>query len=589
MIDLVLDDRPVSRYAEEILGHAGIAWRGRTLAELAREPVRPGIVLLSGRGQANREERGWLTAFVEQGGAVIASGGTFGLDDLAGARDTGDRIEGYLRIAGDHPVTAGLASSLHVFESAVLRATTGESLAELLDHQHVAKAGDGVVVRRVGRGAVVAIGADIPASIHLIQHGHDIHRDGVPAPDGTAAIDDGILKVDDGLALSWTHDRIQTLPVDDVRDCPGTDPAYPAGDTPWFGRPIADELRQLLLQAIAWAAVETGQPLAVAAPWPRGLPAVGLISHDSDLNIDQTARTTLQLLEEADVRSTWCQMEGPAYPDHFSRETWDLIASGGHELALHYNALEKDGGVWGKDHLVAQAGWLRGMTGGAEIASNKNHYTRWEGGRFDFFHWLEEAGIGSDQTRGPSKKGNVGFPAGSCLPWYPFDTEKNRRIDVIEVPLHTQDLWLTTPYAIAPEIIDQAVRQRGVAHFLFHQVHLDRRPMVAESFRRVIADGRARGLDWWTSAEIAAWERLRRRIAVSVTTSSTGRYRVAIDSPDAVSGFGVVVLAPGLSGAVRAAGPAEVTIRETDYFGQRAVRLELDLASGETAIELSAG
>jgi hypothetical protein len=587
MIDLILDDRPVSRYAEEILGHAGLAWRTRTLPELTREPVRPGIVLLSGRGRTSREERDWFASFVERGGAIVISGGTFGLEELAGARETGGRAEGYLGIDGDHVVTAGLLSSLHVFESVALNATAGDALAGLLDSKRVARIGDTVVARRIGRGAIVTIGADIAASVHLIQHGHDIHRDGVPAPDGTAALDDGVLKVDDGLALSWEHDRIQTLPGDDLTDCLGVDPAYPNGDTPWFGIPIADELRRLLLQALAWTAAETGQALAFTAPWPRRLPAVGTISHDSDLNIDQTAQTTLRLLQEAGIRSTWCQMEGPTYPDRFSGETWDRIAADGHEIALHYNALDRDGGVWGKDHLFAQADWLRGMSGGAEILSNKNHYTRWEGNRFDFFHWLEDAGIGSDQTRGPSKKGNVGFPVGSCLPWYPFDIGERRRINVIEVPLHTQDLWLTTPYAIAPVIIDQAVRQGGAAHFLFHQVHLDRRPMVAESFHRVIAEGRARGLEWWTSAEIAAWERLRRRIAVSVQPLTQDRLRVVLDSPVPVAGFGLVVISGGLVGNMEAVGA--VAMNETVAFGQRAVELTLDLPRGETAIELSAG
>jgi hypothetical protein len=212
-------------------------------------------------------------------------------------------------------------------------------------------------------------------------------------------------------------------------------------------------------------------------------------------------------------------------------------------MALHYNALDKDGGIWGKDALFAQAAWLRDAAEIAEIASNKNHFTRWEG-TVDFFRWLEEAGIGSDQSKAPSKKGDVGFLFGSCLPWRPLDLDNARFLDVIEIPLQTQDLWLTAPAAIAGPIVDQAIAHQGVAHFLFHQVHLLREPEVGAAFRDVVAAGRARGLEWWTGAEISAWTRQRRSIVVAGGPADEGRWRVRVTAPEPVSDLGILVILP---------------------------------------------
>lgn len=573
MISLLPPERSEARYAEEILRHAGLATKWAQVGDLTPSD----ILLLPGEVDLVADEREWIASLVPQGLVVVTCGGTNGLDDIAGATD-GPEASGWLTaFDADHPVTAGLPPHLHVFSGRALVATGGTSLSSLASTPGGDALGAGVVVHRIGAGAVVTIGPEIAADVLHIQLGREIHEDGEPAPDCSAPIDDKILKTDDGVVLDWIHDRVQTPPEEGVPDCPGIDPAFPAGDTPWFGIPIADELRALLLQAIAWAASESGIPLASLEPWPGEIPAVGLISHDSDGNLDAGAQTTLRLLDEAGIRSTWCHIWGPNYPNQYEPGTFEAITAAGHEIALHYNSLNQDGGTWGKDHFTAQAAYVRDEAGIDRFTSNKNHYLRWEG-LVEFFHWLVDEGIEADQCKGPSKKGNVGYPHGSGLPWFPLDPATGECIDVVEIPLQFQDLWLTCPTYHSRSTIAAALRHRGVAHFLFHQVHLHTRPEVAQAMLDVVAHGRDVGLAWWTSAEINDWERLRREVELT-----SGGRRVSIRAERPVPEATIAI--SGNISVSREGVP--LPTRTGTRWNQPVTLITLDLPAGETQLTVA--
>lgn len=585
MIDLVLDNAPQSRYVEEILAHAGLAWRRLDAASLVPPRTLSPVLLLAGDRTLDRETVEAVTLHVRGGGAVIVTGGTWGLDRLLGATSSGVAV-GHLDAAGsDHPVIGDLEASLHVPDAIALRVTSGTSIARIIDPATRAVAADGIVVNHAGAGVTVTIAANIPASVLQIQLGRPIHEDGRPAPDGTAAIDDGDLKTDDGVVLSWEHDRHRSVLAEPVPECPGKDPGFPDGDTPWFAVPVADELRALLLRAIHWAAASTGHPLAALTAWPRGRQAVGMISHDSDHNVDLGARVTLDLLARAGIRSTWCHIWSPNYSEHYHASTFRLVKDAGHEIGLHYNARPQEGCAWSRDQLAAQSAIVRAEAGVDGFVSNKNHYLRWEG-RVEFFHWLADEGIAVDQSKGPSKKGNVGYPHGSSLPWFPLDPATGEFIDVVEIPLQFQDLWLTTPAYMSRTTIEAAIRHHGVAHFLFHQAHLHTKPDVARAFANVIAEGSDAGLEWWTSAEINAWERLRRTVQVRTVPAPDGAIRLVAASRHPVSGATLAVTLAAdasLPASATARGEA-IPVSPGRHANQRAVFITLDLPAGDTTI-----
>ena len=448
------------------------------------------------------------------GGAVLCVGSTGGLDDALGVMSPQDCAPGWIEpTVSSHPALAATSGPLHVYDGITVAIRGADEVGTL--HGRSA-----VTWRRHGAGHAALIGPDIVSAVAHIQQADSVHEDGEPAPDGTAALDDGILKAEDGLVLDWARDR------QDARvprglfpgswgggvSAPEVGPPDALHSFPIFRDPVADSLRELLLGSLLHLAASTAVPLTMLWYWPRGLPAVGHISHDSDGNDPVVAEKLHQVCLDADVRTTWCML----YPGGYAPAFYRRVRDDGSEVALHYDALEGRGiRAWGKENFSAQAAWLRDMTGHDEILSNKNHYTRWEG-RVEFFDWCVDEGIRVDQSKGPSKTGTIGFPFGSCHLWKPLDTDGSepRFIDAYCLPLMTQDLVITAPAAFAPVLTDAARQRHGVAHFLYHPAHIAK-DGVAESFHDLANYARDAGMEWWTSAELAAWEDARRSVTVA--------------------------------------------------------------------------
>ncbi len=494
---------PAWGYITEILERAGVFYQQISpsrLPALARQPS--SIVLLAGDLRLDSDQRDALASFVKNGGSLIGVGGTSGLNELFGITGRKSLAEGWIQVtAGDHPVTSGLRSSLHVFGGYAVTAGSATSLAAVESGRQGAK-GSAIVENRFGKGRAILLAPDLIFSIVHIQQGVPVLQDGKPAADDSAAIDDGELKAEDGLVLDWQRDRTPMVP----------------DDVPVFLEPITDELREIILRSIFHVASQQGIALPVLWYWPRALKAVAHISHDSDGNDPVKAVASLEVMNRAKIKSTWCML----YPGGYPREFYETLKDQDYEIALHYDA--RTGGEktsWSKENFILQHRWLLEEAGIERIVSNKNHYTRWEH-RLDYLRWCEEVGILSDQTRGPSKHGTIGFPLGGSQPYFPLDDEREtpRRLNVLEVNLLTQDLVQVCPREYGKQLFDSAVRHHGVAHFLFHPAHIVK-PPVAEALLGLVDYGRSQGIEWWKNDEIYQWEAKRRGVEANFDSNTT--------------------------------------------------------------------
>ena len=526
---------PSNAYVIELLQRAGFFYEQQPAGQTGRGRV----LVLAGEHKLSNNQRNKLAAFVEDGGALVSLGGLQGMQKLFGAEPVPSGLnkgwgmsgvrqlgEGYLDVRqANHPVLAGLKSSLHFFGGLAVQATDARAIGSVRDRHGRPVHLPVFLERRVGRGIVLLIAPDLLNSIVTIQQGIAVVRDGTPSFDGTMTINEGILKTDDGQVLDYDLDRV-TLSKDEA---------------PVFLYPVADELRLIILRAIQYAARAVDQPLVQIAPWPREVPAVGCISHDSDGNDPVRGWALLEQVKKAGIRTTWCTMFPCAYP----RSLYDAIRAEGGEIALHYDAMKSDADhQWGLDLLVKQLDGLRMNSGVKEIISNKNHYTRWEG-RLDFFRWCERVGFKADGTMGPSKRGGCGFPRGTCQPWRPLDDESAppRFLDVYEIPLITQDLNIHLPAGRAPRLLDQAVAHGGLAHFLFHPAHI-MEPGMADALQTLVAEGRKRGMEWWTHAEVWRWETARRGVRLLGVTEADDKLHVRLTTDLPLKGVTVIVHEP---------------------------------------------
>jgi hypothetical protein len=554
-------------YARELLAHAGITHHS-TAGGAGLMPG--GITLLT--TSVTADEADILSAWVAGGGFLLVTAELGPIARLAGVAP------------GESVPTAQVSVRECAFWSQVpsraLRAIGGRTLAPADGTDTLATWADGaaaITVRRHGAGAVVAFGADVLQSVVRIQQGYPVHSDGAPAADGTAPIDDGILKAEDGAALDLDDDRVMPPGQPDL--APGFLHAYPPPSAvPMFDQPHADWWRSLLLQAVWWAAQEGGHVIPWLGYWPAGVAAIAHMSHDSDGNEPEDGLAALAAFAEAGVAVTWCQV----FPGGYGPEIYEQITAAGHEHALHYNAMDDaDLATWGWPQMRAQYAWAQAVTGREDIVSNKNHYTRWEGWD-EFYTWCERLGIKIDQSRGPSKQGNVGFPFGTAHVSFPLaaaGAETDFR-DVLNLPLHTQDLAWAGHVAVRDVILDAVQAQHGVAHFLFHGPHLNGKPLTRAACVEVAAEARRRGMPWWTSEQINDWERVRRRVRVEIS-SGGGDWLMSATTDVPVEN--VAILLPT---DVRVSGP-EHSVAEVTRHGRAFAELAVDLPAGTSTWTLT--
>jgi hypothetical protein len=505
-------------YVHEILAHAGVAYEKVASAELIGKL--PGLKVLLTIGDAGLKDdakakiREWLNA----GGQWVNVCGLCGLEDVLGVKShnsftgwgAGLRTlgEGYLAASKTpHPVTGGIEKPLHFFNGLGLTPTTATVIGTALDAHGREKNEPVLFEQKVGQGRTLTIGVDVTGTIVHVQQGRCVTRDGVPAPDGATPISDGVLKSGDGGVLDWIFDR---------DDAPGT--GYQA-----FLRPVADLWREVLLRSILHCASEAKVGLPVLWYWPRNLPAVAHMSHDSDGNEPAKGWHLLELLQQAEIHTTWCIIL-PGY----EKDLISAIHTAGHELATHFDSMTD-----GLDFTEAQfeRQWRELVAlfegNGPWPATNKNHYLRWEGD-MEFFDWCAKRGIQMDQSKGASKTGEAGYNFGSCHTYFPvrFNGEV---VNVLELATPTQDLHVFAKEEMFDALLAVAQRHHGVVHLLYHPAHTTRED-VGGSLVRVAKKAKAAGLEWWTGRQINDWERARRTVTWS-DYSPGGSVKMSSTSP----------------------------------------------------------
>jgi hypothetical protein len=543
-------------YVFEILDHAGVFHARVPLADL--ESRLEDLAVLVTVGEADLEEplRRRLAAWVEAGGRWLAVGGSGGLEELLGIERVaptygnwggGPRSlgEGYLAaVQSRHPMLAHLDRPLHYFGGAAVAAAGATVLAT--GHDAHGRPTDLPVLleRTVGRGGAVYCAIDLTGTVVLIQQGLGISRDGVPAPDGTAPINDGVLKSDDGIVLDWIFDR---------------EPVAGAEGLSIFTRPIADLWRDLLLRGIFHLAGAAQVPLPVLWYWPCERHAIGHLSHDTDGNDPGAAEVLLNTLAATGVTSTWCVIL-PGYGPKLMAQ----IAAAGHEFATHYDAVTP-GLPFSAAEFGRQCVALTRLFGAAPV-TNKNHYLRWEGDT-ELWNWCVANGIQLDQSKGPSKTGAAGYLFGTCHPYFPVRFD-GTAIDVLELPTPTQDLVVFAPEAILRPLLAQALRSHGVLHLLFHPGHFLKADVVA-AMATAIRIGQQAGLEWWTARRINAWERARRGVRLVAADRERVTLRTEVPLKDAT----ILLLDPGAAQGSFSAWGCSFRSATTDLQGTQTITI----------------
>lgn len=179
----------------------------------------------------------------------------------------------------------------------------------------------------------------------------------------------------------------------------------------------------------------------------------------------------------------------------------------GFEVGLHgsYNS------AFARERLSSEKQALEQATG-LPVTSVRQHFLHWDARATPRIH--SHAGISADSTLGFNR--NIGFRAGTSLPFRWFDVQADTSLDLVELPMLAGDVALFRFDALelglqlAEEtlfaLIDRIAEVGGVATLVFHPNNLEHGDQE-ELFRRTIEYGMERDA-WFASVrDLDTWFR----------------------------------------------------------------------------------
>jgi hypothetical protein len=186
------------------------------------------------------------------------------------------------------------------------------------------------------------------------------------------------------------------------------------------------------------------------------------------------------------------------------------LAAEGFDVGLHgsYAAALEPGA------LAAERSTLESCTG-LELTTTRQHFLRWDIRTTPSLQ--EAAGLRVDSTLGFNR--NVGFRAGTSLPFHHFDVTTQTQLGLLEIPLAIEDTALLSPgglglafadaRGVVGQLLDRVAETGGVATLLFHpDKFVDREwlELYEWSLDQALDQGAwvtsLRGLaDWWCERE----------------------------------------------------------------------------------------
>lgn len=186
------------------------------------------------------------------------------------------------------------------------------------------------------------------------------------------------------------------------------------------------------------------------------------------------------------------------------------LAVEGFDVGLH-GSYE---GAFRPGALAAERAALQRATG-LEITSTRQHFLHWDVRRTPRLQ--EDAGLSVDSSLGFNRE--IGFRAGTSLPFRLFDHDSSHPLELLEVPLVTQDGALLGPLrpqldigealAAVDRLVDAVSAVGGLVTFVFHPDKLVRPDWLAlyERALKLAVERQAwltslRGLEtWWRERE----------------------------------------------------------------------------------------
>lgn len=501
---------PHACYYEEVFEHGGFSFR--TLDTITADELRViDVLILAGYGKLDSETRQLVASWVDSGGTLVCSGSSWGLDGLLGLAPSERHIStGYLvsgqedRLWPDHAQRVRfIGGDLHQPGKCRTIATTTDGWV-------------GVSRMSAGKGLAMFVGPHIGQTMARMQLGTSVESDAIGPNDGSAILDDGLLRAEDGTILSYEDDR-------DV-----------AGDSlPFFKFPYADTLKDILLRATMNAIDHTGKSAMVLWQWPNMAPAAVMLTLDCDDLEPDHVYPMYQLLSLHGCPAAWI-VPAPGYP----LDTYRMLMRWEHEVGSLFIAENKGG--WTEHHLKLQRTALSRTASVQSMVTMRPIFGYWRGWDH-FYDMCEVGGARVSVSKGGRQPGTSGFLFGTCHPFFGRKADTTERL-VMEIPYQIYMPGEVVSDAVSDAIFAQNLNHGGCLHFVASPKAITN-STVTNSIRRLIINGRSNRLAFLKPEQ--AWEYEKARRAMRRVQNHVDREGQIVLIPDAnMEGLTILLSGP---------------------------------------------
>lgn len=516
-----------SAYCKEILQHSGLCFDEVARAQLPLLLPHQTLLITAGEGVIHEELANALMNFMEQGGVWIAIGCVYGKENLFGVQlaTPPPQVEqpfirlgaGYALFEGFETLFAHLKTPLRFFGGVAVEATTAEPVAALLDCHQNPTPFCAVARQRWGKGEAILIAPNLGETLVRIQMGACVHEDGIAPSDGTAPLNDGVLRCEDGIMLDWRFDRSPDLE-----------------GLPLFQTPVTDHWREVLIRLVLQASQRAGLICPLIWHYPRHQTGAGVLTVETSSQLPDSDQACNRLLTLVGIKATW-GVQHVAQTQSFYRE----LQKRDNEIALIYEPADPQE-LMRYSSLQMQLDHVRRFTSVRTVNAVQIQGLQWRG-KLEFYEQCERVGLSIDINRGGYAPGAAGFAFGGCQPWRPLRRD-GALSNLYVLPLLGYQIGSRLSMQTARDLVDQAAEVYGVAHFTVN-TEFTALEQQADTLLKLLAHARSRGLEWTTASELIAWEESRRQLRYRLAQSQNG-LQMGLVSPKTINNLSLLFLTP---------------------------------------------
>ncbi|GMV87336.1 MAG: hypothetical protein AMXMBFR81_02670 [Chthonomonas sp.] len=533
------DDRYGAHY-QEAIERTGLAYEtleDRSLMDLSSH----GVLLLCGHAQLKHHYVESVAQWVQEGGCVICSGSTWGLESVLGLDPKSQAASTEsLNQTTESPIWPEDCDRIR-FMGGALHAPNGcEVLASVRDGFV------GLGRRRVGRGWAYWLAPHLGQTAALMQAGRSVESDSPGPSDASAYTMDGDLRAEDGTNLSYEHDR-----------------ATVADEHPYFDSPYVDLLREMWLRAVVQSAKDTGRALAMMWYWPNFSPATVMLTFEcTSLDPDQVYAMD-RMLQMMQGYATW--LTGPP---GYGNDIYRWMKQRGHEPGLLF--VTEDANGWHEGKLKIQYQVISRSSSSLDMAAIRPMNGRWY--RLDeMYTMVEETAAKVSLSKGGRQPGTSGYLFGTCHPYYPIK-QNGVSSRILEVPYQICDPGKACQDGTAARLVQQTLMRNGCLQVVSRPEAVAE-PVAFSSLRKVLTQCKMNRMEFVLPSEIAEYERLRRNVRLA-QIEQNGQPILRISTPTRFEKACLMISEPATD-AGKHGMPSHQGVRE--YLGLRWLSVVLDL------------